>query len=520
MKNAHIETILIFFKSRIAQMINILNTKFGFDFEVELINNTGTFIIIEAFFSSVPKEKIEESTFSFDNKLNNGKALLKELLLKARDARVDPLLSNHERHKELYRKYQCYAYRALITMTVNSLDNPKIYNLTLFEELPDKNKLIWSKLINVDDENLYSSTSQDFESFPKIKEYIVSIKDLKPPEIDSKKRNYLATTSIFDHTLSQTLTKSDLTYSVVLSNQRPQKQNEEHQANMKIQMESIPINNHEVMSHLIGVVQSIHAQKISPFHEYEKHPKDKYQWAVSIANSLSDFRQHKNVKIFIAKFIENCRVIFSHYAKIFTGPILSILTDGTLGDKMNFFITDLTAMLISWSANYIPSDMQEKNDAGKLFNFLLANAYHDRSEIFKLNLELLKKLIESWRKFLEDKISFATLTDLLEQRDKLSFGLQLNAVVLSNEIAPWENKDHCQRYVDLIMKAFRSDAETKLYKASAQLLGMCLNLISKDETIAEVMKTVEAKLKQIAADRNKTEMLLEILYGKYFSKII
>lgn len=518
-KNAHIDTILIFFKNRISQIVNILGSKFLQTPEIELINSTGAFIIIEAFFSSVPRNKIEETTFSYDGDLNDGKALMKKLVIRARDARKDPLLSENAAIKELYRKFQCYAYRALISLTVNSSssDNPKIFNLTLFEENPEKNNFIWSKLINTEDDDLYACTSQDFESFPKIKDYILSIKDLKPVDPNAKKRNYLATTSIFDNTLSQTLTKSDLTYSVVLSNQKPPTPDEEYRENMKIQMESIPINDHEVMSHLIGVVQFIYENKISPFHDYEKHPQDKYKWALSIANSLRDYRQDKNVKIFLAKFIENCRVIFSHYAKIFTGPILSVLTDGTLGDKMNFFITDLTTMLISWSSIYKPTNIQEKEEAGRLFNFLLANAFHERSEIFKMNLELLKKLIESWRDFLEDKISFATLTELLEQREKLSSGLQLNAVVLSNEIIPWGNTEQCQRYVNLIVKAFRNDSEAKLYQPSAQLLGMCLNLISKDENLSEVMETVMTKLKQIEGDRIKSTMFLDILYGEFFN---
>lgn len=517
-KNAHLDTILVFFRNRISQIVNILNSNFMLNPEIELTNSTGAFIIIEAFFSSIPREKIEASSFYFNGTLNDGKSLMKELVLKGKNARSQPILSSNAKVKELYRKFQCFGYRALITIAVNhqSSNNPKFFNLLLFEENRNKNIIIWDKLINVDDDNLYACTSQDFESFPRIKEYIVSIKDLNPPDPNAKKRNYLATTSIFDHKLSQTLTKSDLTYSVVFSNQKSISKAEEHQANMKIEMESIPINNHEVMSHLIGVIKFIHAKKVSPFHDYEKKEKEKYQWALSIANSLEDDNHHKNVKIFLAKFIENCRVIFSPYAKIFTGPILNILTDGTLGDKMNFFITDLTTMLISWSEIYKPSDMQEKQTAGKLFNFLLANAYHDRNEIFKLNLELLKKLIETWRELLENKISFATLTELLENREKLSSGLQLNAVVLSNEIAPWDNLEQCQRFVNLILRSFKNDAASKLYQPSAQLLGMCLNLVSKDETLCDIMETVMLKLKQIEADRGKSEMLLDILYGKIF----
>lgn len=62
-KNSHTDTVLSFIRGRISQIFNILNSRFDTNMEIELINCTGAFIIVEAFISTVPREKIEVRTF-------------------------------------------------------------------------------------------------------------------------------------------------------------------------------------------------------------------------------------------------------------------------------------------------------------------------------------------------------------------------------------------------------------------------------------------------------------------------
>lgn len=331
------------------------------------------------------------------------------------------------------------------------------------------------------------------------------------------KKKYIESVSIFDRSLSQTLTKSDLSYSVILSNREAQENHQmienKHQTTMRISLENTPINDHEIMGHLVAVINSMYAQKLLIFHDYEQQPEEKYGFVLSIAQSLTSPTQPKNVKIFLAKFIENCRSIFAHFAKILLGPILTLLTSGALGEKLNFFITDLVTMLISWNNVYKPQDMQEKGEAGVLLNFLIKNAYNERSEIFKLNLELIKKLVESWREILEDKISFTSLVEMIETDsiDKIICGLQINAVIIANEMIPWINEEQRRRYAEAILKTFKNPS-SKVYQPGAQLLGIYLNLIVKEENSQEVLARVKDKLKRLEKDRSKTDLLMELLY--------
>jgi DNA-dependent protein kinase catalytic subunit len=289
---------------------------------------------------------------------------------------------------------------------------------------------------------------------------------------------------------------------------------------MEIGLESIPINEHEIMGTLVGAVNLMFSRKLSVFSDFMNADKKKYEWVLSIANSLKLPDQHKNVKIFLAKLIDNCRNVFCHYAEFLLNPILSILTDGTFGDSLNFFVTDLVTMLLSWSHVHKPSDIEEKEDAALLLKFLMNNAYHERNEIFKLNLELIKKLIETWNEVLVGKIPTQILLDMLQkplaesQISRLICGIQLNAVVLANNLAPWNNEEQCNLFVKAILSAF-NNSSPKIHQPASQLMGLCLNMITKNnENIETATELINEKLGKLQLQRDKTEIFLQLLYGK------
>lgn len=114
MQNSHVETMLTFMKQRINQIWNLLTSKIDNSFENVLINGSGAFIMIEAFYASVPYNRIETSSFSYGGDLKNGKTMTTSLILKARDIRNDTFFhSNSDANLELLRRFHCYGYRAL-----------------------------------------------------------------------------------------------------------------------------------------------------------------------------------------------------------------------------------------------------------------------------------------------------------------------------------------------------------------------------------------------------------------------
>lgn len=529
MKTCRVDVMMSFFRQKMDVIWSLTDASLNENNENALVNRCGGYMIIEAFVATVPKEKIEGGTFTYAGRSNSGVVMIKDFIKKMNLVRRDLVfVVDDPARQNLLRMFHCYCYRALAAMVSNLKDNPELYNVTLFKEDPNNNTFIWRKLINVTNDELFSNWSQDFQELPRIKDYIVSVKDIQSSN-EVAHRKYIETVSIFDHSLSQSLTKTDLSYSVVLSKRealvREQEKRElEHQKAMKIELESTPINDHEVMSVLVGVIRHIHQKKISPFTDLERHERKKYEWVLSIAGSMKSPGNHKNVRIFLAKLVDNCRDIFVHYAKHLLGAVLSVIVDGCLGDKMNFFVTDLVAMVLSWSHVYSPSEMSEKQDACALLKFLMENANNERDEIFKLNLELIKKMVETWKEVLAEKIPTQTLLDLLrkpveqETHHKLRCGIQLNAVVLANDLEPWTNGEQCKMFIKAIVACF-ANPNARVYQAAAQLLGMCLHkrfdgvaVVEGDENSAIIDEIVQM-LSRIRTKANDINMFLQVLYG-------
>lgn len=540
-KNAHIETILSFMHQKLNQILSFTEYKLGIDgppftqqhcFAVRC----GGFLIIEAFIASVPRDKIESSTFNFGNKIDSGGTLVKELIKKAHSAKTEFYNLTDPTVMELFRKFQCYCYRALIALVSNCVGDrkdPKIelFATTLFKEVPVKNSFIWRRIVNVSNNEIYSNWTQDFKEFPKVKSYIISIKELRTNnETQDVKRNYIETVSIFDRSLSQSLTKVDLTNSVVLSRnealEREQQRYElKHQKTLSVNLETMSINDHEVMPALVGVVNHLFLNKITPFLNLDTVDSKKIEWVRSIADALKDNTQHRNVRIFLTKLVDNCRDHFVYFAKILLGPILSVLSDRCAGNQMNFFVTDTLTMLLAWSHVYKPTTLEEKDYAKQLLKFLMENAFHEENEIFKLNLELIKKMVETWRDILQSNIPADTLLSLLDRHledtneKRIRSGIQLNAVMLANDILPWNNPMSRDCFIKAILRCFDCD-KAQIYQSASQLIGMCLNVLTAGNPVIDgdendsILQQIIQKLDKIQRkDGRDANVFLQLLYG-------
>lgn len=486
----------------------------AYDMEHDYMNKYGGFSMIEVLAAAIPKEMMLETMFELPDGPKSGKLLQNDLIKKCKAERnvVSILMEDNDVCMEYYRKSQCSAYKALCALVSNFSDRLDVFCFTLFKDVN-----LWKKLVNTRNEKLYTNFTQEFVEFPKTKEYIISINETLATMKSAPSKKYIETVSIFDHLLSQSLTKSDLTYSAVHSNREMQdrelrRQEEHQQKTLRISLESTPINEHEIMSVLCGVINHIHLNKFTSKTDQE------YSWTNYLAKAIEDTSQHKNVRMFLGKVVENNRKVFTKHAKIMLGPIMSLIVDKIAGMTMNFFITDLIAMLLSWSHVHIPTTLSEVESARLLLEFLMENAYHELKEVFKMNLELIKKMVELWKSKLENKIPTQTLLNALkhENESKMICGIQMCAVIIANDLLMWNDVDTRNQFLTAIMLCLDCKKPT-IYQPAAQLLGMCLNLIIIEHPVPEndekfqVLLTITQRLKKF--QKSSPNEFLYILYG-------
>ena len=136
-------------------------------------------------------------------------------------------------------------------------------------------------------------------------------------------------------------------------------------------------------------------------------------WMHHLLLKIQHADTHVNVKYFIGKIVSNRPRVFKRYAAdwiryddtdagiytshYFSPLILLILTFDVPGSAgINYFIVDISVVLLSWADVAIPT-RENSPFVGRLFMFLIANARHESGPVFRNNINIIKTFAEKWR---------------------------------------------------------------------------------------------------------------------------
>lgn len=366
---------------------------------------------------------------------------------KAFDSHSERLNSDSADLVEIFRKYQCAAYRALCSLTSNTQTELKFYHKFLFEEKPNKNRFIWKHLIDTTNDDLYTDLTMEVDRSPKLKERLVSIRR----QSDSLPTKYLESQNVFDSSLSQDVTKIDLSFSTVrtASVDGQAEVRRETCVTTKYVLEKNSINDHEVMATLCAVVEHMFENSITPVDErIEASTRRRaLDWIESICAIIEDESVHKNIRLFLAALIDNCRHRFRYHARVLTKSILKLLTSAAFSRNVNAFVVFLAVDLLEWNQVYAIETPMEFDMASDLVTNLMREAWHERRAVFKKNLELIKCLVEIWRSNIQPprQLLYDSIRNSNEGKsNKNVCGVQLNAIVLANGLIPWGESTQTQ----------------------------------------------------------------------------
>lgn len=492
-QSAHTQSLMGFFKENIKKINELTLKSLSLRANSQnLVSRIGGYTLIELYTAKIPlslvinpESEITRAYFSSDlSQIKNGKELIRDFMKRAYTTRGEYI--NQEAVSddllELIRTYHCAVYNALLTIVSNSQIELKFYESLLFKE--KSNEFIWKNLINIHKNDLYQF-EQDFEEYPKLKDRIISIRGISD-ESCRPSIKYIQTSSVFESSLSQDLTKIDLTNSIVrddtnLPNEMVDYENVEY-----VRLEKMPINDHEVMANICATIRHMFNKEITPISEDgRKCP----EWIKYISSVMTNTSNHKNVRLFLAKVIENCRHVMKAYAPHLLQPLLQVIADECAGSYLNSFVIDLLTLLLSWHSIHIPSSYDEISYAKRVLEFAMKSCFNEKRDIMRHNLELIKTLVEVWKSSVS--IPSQMLYDMIKNSTNpqmISCGIHLIAIVLANKIVPWSDLTK-NDFIDAICLCINNDA-TVVYQSASQLIGLCfahLN-ISDDEPILKRIK--------------------------------
>lgn len=77
-------------------------------------------------------------------------------------------------------------------------------------------------------------------------------------------------------------------------------------------------------------------------------------WMAALHKKFSDGRTHCNVRIFMARLINNRSKVFQPYAKFWLVPLTQLIVGGDCGGVgLHCFVVDLMVTILSWSTTAV-----------------------------------------------------------------------------------------------------------------------------------------------------------------------
>lgn len=326
---------------------------------LEILNNKGNtpeiwlqkivgFILVDAMFYklTVEVDDCAIASAAFPGKTVSGKEMIKEVMKLSLGTFKEDTDDTDAEAKELFRLYQCNCYKALVSVISSTQKDSKFY-MFLFTRKENNKDILWKKLIDLEKKYTFE---QDFDLLPKWKTRITSIRN----EVRDKKRKqgsvsatvrYIESQNLFNSTLAEDVTKFDFTNTTLRSDKEQEEctENDQKFCQYVVELESVEINNHECMPTVCGLISYMVENDISPLPSPDE-VTELPEWMLAIRKVLMTESTHTNIKIFLAKVIENTKQFFAFFAKWFYEPVMKLIVDGCAGISINFFTYDLVSI--------------------------------------------------------------------------------------------------------------------------------------------------------------------------------
>ncbi|CAL4096451.1 unnamed protein product, partial [Meganyctiphanes norvegica] len=508
---------------------------------VVLVNKTAALSILEVMYCKLSKERVfsadSEIAKSFKSSDDTGKDMTKEVLRHA--AKIAKGELRHDQtHRELRRECACSAYNTLVAAISCIQNDIKFFTNFLFTENTTKGEAMWETLIDC---NIKHEFDIEVNFKPGSKKRFVSVrKNQKKAIFDAGGVNagtvqYIASHYLSDSSLREDLSQFDFTSSVVLSRSQGEGSTkadskssiedmvmEVFGSDDSIQLDRSDYNDHEIMANLTAVIRHMVETGIMSLPSKSDPTADLTppQWITSLQTKLERAETPRNVKLFFLRLMTNSAVVFQPYAYSLLPAVLECVVDGTLGSNINYFLADVMVLVLGWG---VAAQQKDSNLISRVLHHLCVHTPHIRADVFKYNVQLVRLVVEQWKKFIE--VPYAVIYAMIEvkngEKREVEAGLQLLGIMLANGLPPYTTDvtGHQERCEHLLHRLVGGNLAS-VYCAAAEVLGLCLKHSQMQNQEESLLVTTFSSLNEII-NRKQDQGLTVIYYiHKHYPAIV
>ena len=239
--------------------------------------------------------------------------------------------------------------------------------------------------------------------------------------------------------------------------------------------------------------------------------------------------KHLNILIFMAKVVITCEDNFSLYAETFLPEMIRVLQMYLVQSKLiTSFVVELTCLIADWNQQIVVNKPEfelgtvEKSALNRILTSIFQHCPHSNSALFKNNVELLKILLENFKRYFE--LDFDVIYEKLrvratEKSPELDAGIQILGLIAAHKLPTFPDIsiiERCAMFQSLIKHL--SHQSITVYAPVAETVGLILSYYHKlDDTAGKMFYEELNKLTvQVLTEIKQTSSRFNAL-GKFFS---
>ncbi|CAM4805641.1 unnamed protein product [Rotaria magnacalcarata] len=514
-------------------LINKIATYRFIDYMYTILNKDDVFgvnsPIAKVFYEKVKQQEEARKTLNIEMPITaiklgatmDGKELTKYVIARARGQFIDgkiiksmdmtlinvPAMEKATKMNAI-RSLAMSSFNCLISVLICTQTEAKLYKAFIFDSNASKDEYIFENIIDPDHKYTFPLELERY--YRKDNRTLLNIlckKIRTSSNSDSQQRSsatprYLPSQYLFGSSLTDELAVFDFTSAAVTQQQNDLNKSQSNslaESSMKIslhkksddrpaliegtdtdfgadflELEMDELNLHPCMVPMVCLLKHMETNGITPVQS------DMPPWMICLYKKFSDPSIPFNIRLFIMRLITHTHTVFKPYARYWLTPIIQMCNQvfEKSSDGLNTFLIDTIVILLSWNSVAIPSELDTMS-VQRLLEYLFLNCTHTNSLVMKSNLDLIKKLIESWHQRIHTPtlIIYKLISDQDIKSKQNAIGLSLIGILLANKILPYNEINDLteDKFNETLLKNMKNSFRN-IYAAAAEVVGMLLNV--------------------------------------------